>query len=291
MARWPHRWRRSATASATSRRCSTSHGRGTRCARSPRCAAASRWPATMPNVACSRRAVERKTAAHRHARRPSGRARRRVLARVPARRVARHDRGGRGRRPRAPALALADAGRQTTHRQTMCAGAERGSRVLRRRRLRRRHWLATAVARRAGAADLGRHHQRAVARSAARGRPQARSLAHRARAHAAVRQHRRIASSLRSPATPETRLVRRRGGWSKPPGAIRSISRRGRDALPSPSGRALELSLLASHADWCLRSHGDPASKYAAQRLRAHGIDALSRGQSREHAHAMLYST
>jgi alkylation response protein AidB-like acyl-CoA dehydrogenase len=44
-----------------------------------------------------------------------------------------------------------------------------GARVLRRRRLRRGHRAAEAAARRPGAADLGGHHQRAVARPAARG--------------------------------------------------------------------------------------------------------------------------
>ena len=118
-----------------------------------------------------RRAARRQAAARRHARDARGRVRGRVLPRVPQRRAARPARARRRRRTTTSgSRARSCRSRSSTTGKQAVAVDVGGDRGVRRRRLRRGHRPAAHPRRRAGAADLGGHDERAVARHAARAR-------------------------------------------------------------------------------------------------------------------------
>ena len=119
-----------------------------------------------------RAAAREPAAARRHAGGARGRDLGRVPDDVPARRAERAARARADRRRAARTAAAGDAAHQARHRQAGGRGRERGRRELRWRRLRRGHGPAATAARHAGAADLGGHDQRAVARRAAALRPE-----------------------------------------------------------------------------------------------------------------------
>ena len=148
-----------------------SRARGTRSARrrgdAPRPRARPRLRAPAHGV---RRAARRQAAPRRHARRARGRVRGRVLPRVPRARAARRARARRADEVASgSSRALVPIAKLTTAKQAVAVDVG-GDRGVRRRRLRRGHRPAAHPRRRAGAADLGGHDERAVARHAARAR-------------------------------------------------------------------------------------------------------------------------
>ena len=132
---------------------------------------------------------------------------------------------------RAPPPAHAD--REAHDRQAGGRGRERGARGVRRRRLHRGHRPAAAPPRRAGAADLGGHDQRALAR-------RARALAKGGPLDALARRDRRAANGATdlAPRSPRRRAApsrTRRRGSPRPTSKTRSPSKPARAASRSRS--------------------------------------------------------
>ena len=239
----------SPTASATSRRCSTSPGRGTPSAPSSGMrrglALATRLRAPARRV---RRAARRQAAPRRHARRPAGGVRGRLPAGVPRRRAARPRGGGETTDEDEPLLRmLTPLGKLTTGKQAVAVASEvleafGGAGYV------EDTGLPRAAARRAGAARSGR------------GRPTCSPL-----------------DALRALAAPGLGVARARGGAAVAAGGTRARRHgrgggeaaahaaglaRGRAATPGRRarggarrfaltlGRALELALLVAHAQW-----------------------------------------
>ena len=263
---------------ATSRRCSTSRARGTRSARSRGmrrgARARARLRATPRRV---RRAARGEAAPRRHARRrsrPSTRARSSSRS-APSSSSAR-ERGGRARASaRARSLRLLTPIAKLTTAQAGGRGRERGARGVRRRGLRRGHRPAAAPARRAGAADLGGHDERALARRAARARQGRRP---RGRSRAEVEAN--VCRARRTPASPSRPRPRARPSATRPPGSPEAMSaaRRleaGARRFAMTLGRASSSRSSFAHAQWCLDNGHGPRTAAAARRFALNGVDQI----------------
>ena len=192
------------------------------------------------------------------------------------------------RRSRAAARCCTPIAKLTTAQAGGGGAPARRSR-LRRRRLRRGHRPAAAAARRPGAADLGGHHQRALARRPARDRPR-RGVAGARRARCAGAPRPAGPNpTLRAPAAAALAAIEHAERW------LAEASRRGGAQVEAGArrfaltlGRTLALALLVDHAAWALAHERDPRPAAAARRFARTGVDLLGSDDVESEDAAML---
>ena len=212
-------------------------------------------------------------APRRDARRARGGARGGVPPRLPRRRAPRPA-ARRARRPTPSARSCASSTPLAKLTTGEAGGRDRvgGARVLRRRGLRRGHRAAAAPARRAGAPDLGGDDERPRPRRAARARRGRRRRGARRGAPPARRRRRRTPRSGRRSRARSRAAERARAFLAAADGPAREAGARG---VALTLGRALEVLLLASHAQWCLDAGRGRRALAAARRLGRAGVDVL----------------
>ena len=162
----------------------------------------------------------------------------------------------------------------TTGRQ-VGRGAVGSDRSVRRRGLRRRHGSAAAAARRAGAADLGRHDERARARCAARAAGPGGLAALKREAHY-VLQGARHPELIRLSARVEHVLEETEAWLAESMQAAPATLEAGARRFALTVGRTFALALLLRQAQWSLDHERDARPLAAARRFAAAGVNLLA---------------
>jgi hypothetical protein len=95
--------------------------------------------------------------------------------------------------------------------------------------------------------------------------------------HAEIRAHLAAvrAAELRAPAEAAARAAEHLDAWIAQAASNSRATEAGARRLALTAGRALELSLLCAHAQWCLDEGGSGRAAAAARRLARHGVDLL----------------